>query len=161
VAEHRATVVWRRGEGDFPKGHYSRQHLWRFDGGVEVVASATPSVVPAPWSTARAVDPEEAFVASLSACHMLTFIDLARHRGFVVDSYEDDAVGVLTRNPEGRRWISAVTLNPRIAFSGAPPSPDDIADLHHRAHDACFIANSVRTAVAIAGPAATTSGDRT
>jgi organic hydroperoxide reductase OsmC/OhrA len=161
VAEHRATVVWRRGEGDFAKGHYSREHLWRFDGGAEVAASATPSIVPAPWSSATAVDPEEAFVASLSSCHMLTFIDIARHKGFVVDSYEDDAVGILARNAEGRRWISAVTLTPRIAFAGRQPSSDDLAELHHRAHEACFIANSVRTAVTIAGMAAAHPGEST
>src|SRR6266487_2524221 len=114
MAEHRATVVWRRTEGDFAKGHYSRQHVWRFDGGAEVRASASPSIVLAPWSVAAAVDPEEAFVASLSACHMLTFIDTARHHGFVVDSYEDDAVGVLGRTAEGRRAITSVTLRPRI-----------------------------------------------
>jgi organic hydroperoxide reductase OsmC/OhrA len=151
MAEHRATVVWRRGEGDFAKGHYSRAHIWRFDGGIEVKASASPGVVPAPWSVAAAVDPEEAFVASLSACHMLTFIDVARHKGLVVDSYEDDAVGVLARNAEGRRWVESVTLNPRIAFAGQQPTADLLADLHHRAHDACFIANSVRSAVTVAG----------
>jgi organic hydroperoxide reductase OsmC/OhrA len=158
MPEHRATVIWRRGEGDFAKGHYSRGHIWRFDG-AEVTASASPSVVPLPWSSAEAVDPEEAFVASLSACHMLTFIDIARHHGFVVDSYEDDAVGVLSRNESGHRWISAVTLNPRIAFSGKQPSPDDLAAMHHRAHLNCFIANSVRSAVTVAGVASPGTGD--
>jgi organic hydroperoxide reductase OsmC/OhrA len=151
MAEHRATVSWRRGEGDFAKGHYSREHVWRFDGGIEVRASASPSVVPLPWSSAGAVDPEEAFVASLSACHMLTFIDIARHKGFVVDAYQDDAVGVLAKNADGRRWVSAVTLTPRVAFSGRTPSADELADLHHRAHEGCFIANSVRSAVTVAG----------
>jgi organic hydroperoxide reductase OsmC/OhrA len=160
MPEHRATVVWRRGEGDFAKGHYSRQHLWRFDGGVEVVASASPSVVPSPWSSAAAVDPEEAFVAALSSCHMLTFIDVARHHGLVVQSYEDDAVGVLARNAEGRRWVSAVTLNPRIAFADPQPTVDDLAALHHRAHQNCFIANSVRTAVTVAGLAHPNRGDQ-
>jgi organic hydroperoxide reductase OsmC/OhrA len=159
VAEHRATVLWQRGEGEFAKGHYSRQHVWRFDGGAEVTASASPSIVPSPWSSAAAVDPEEAFVASLSSCHMLTFIDIARHHGFIVDSYEDEAVGVLGRNTEGRRWVSAVTLNPRIAFSGARPSPDDLAQLHYRAHEGCFIANSVRTIVSIAGITHVATGD--
>jgi len=150
MVEHRATVAWRRGEGDFSKGHYSRQHVWRFDGGVEVAACASPSVVRAPWSTEAAVDPEEAFVASLSACHMLTFIDIARRGGFVVDSYEDEAIGLLTRNDAGRLWVSEVKLNPRIVFSGAPPSSEELARMHERAHDACFIANSVTSKVTIA-----------
>jgi organic hydroperoxide reductase OsmC/OhrA len=150
MAEHHATVVWQRSAGDFAKGHYSREHRWRFDGGLEVQASASPAIVPTPWSVAGAVDPEEAFVAALAACHMLTLIDIARHRGFVVEAYEDDAVGVLGRNAEGRRAITTVTLNPRIRFSGSQPSPEQLADLHHRAHEGCFIANSVRTVVTVA-----------
>jgi organic hydroperoxide reductase OsmC/OhrA len=162
LAEHRATVSWKRtGEGDFAKGHYSREHRWRFDGGVEVVASASPGVVPAPWSTAEAVDPEEAFVASISACHMLTFIDIARHKGFAVEAYDDDAVGLLTRNAEGHRWVSAVTLNPRITFTGRQPSPDELADLHHLAHEGCFISNSVRSTVTVARVATTRAGGQT
>jgi organic hydroperoxide reductase OsmC/OhrA len=158
VAAHlyHATISWHRGQDDFPqadfaKGRYSREHLWRFDGGIELKASASPTVVPLPWSSATAVDPEEAFVASLSSSHMLTFIDVARHKGFVVDSYDDDAVGVLGKNAEGRRWVEAVTLNPRIVFVGPQPSHEVLADLHHRAHDGCFIANSVRTVVTVAG----------
>jgi organic hydroperoxide reductase OsmC/OhrA len=151
MAEHRATVSWRRDEGDFTKGHYSRAHVWRFDGGIEVRASAAPTVVPAPWSVADAVDPEEAFVASLSACHMLTFIDVARHAGFVVDAYDDAAVGRLAKNAEGRRAITTVTLSPKIAFAGRQPTEAELASLHHRAHEGCFIANSVRTTVAVAG----------
>ena len=162
MAEHRATISWqRRGDGDFAKGHYSREHIWRFDGGAALVASASPSIVPAPGSSAAAVDPEEAFVASLASCHMLTFIDIARHKGFVVDSYEDDAVGVLARNDLGRRWISTVTLNPRIAFAGRPPTADELADLHDRAHEGCFIANSVRSALTIAGTAPLAPGGQT
>ena len=153
MSEHRATIVWRReGEGDFSKGHYSREHVWRFDGGVEVAACASPSVVRAPWSTEAAVDPEEAFVAALSACHMLTFIDIARHAGFVVDSYDDQAIGLLTKNAAGRPWISEVKLNPGIAFSGQPPSPAALSRMHERAHEACFIANSVTSKVTIAQP---------
>jgi organic hydroperoxide reductase OsmC/OhrA len=151
MAEHRAAIAWRRGEGDFAKGHYSREHVWRFDGGPEIKASSSPSVVPAPWSSAAAVDPEEAFVASLSACHMLTFIDIARHAGLVVDAYDDAAVGILAKNAQGRRAITAVTLNPRIVFSGRQPTLDELAGFHHRAHEGCFIANSVRSTVTIAG----------
>lgn len=149
---HRATVAWRRDEGDFAKGRYSRGHVWRFDGGIEVPASAASSVVPAPFVVEAAVDPEEAFVAALSACHMLTFIDIARHRGLVVDSYEDDAAGFLTKNEKGRRWVSEATLSPRIVFSGDPPDAEALAAIHRAAHDACFIANSIKTAVTIAAP---------
>ena len=101
MAEHlyRATVTWRRGEGEFAKGHYSRAHIWRFDGGIEVAASATPRLCRRRGRVPAAVDPEEAFIASLSACHMLTFLDIARRKGFVVDSYEDDAEGVMTGMP--------------------------------------------------------------
>jgi organic hydroperoxide reductase OsmC/OhrA len=159
VAEHRATVAWRREGADFAKGHYSRAHVWRFDGGAEVPASASPSIVPPAWCSQEAVDPEEAFVAALSACHMLTFLDLARRRGFVVDAYDDDAVGVLARNEAGRRWVSEVTLHPRIAFSGTGPGAEELAELHRRAHDDCFVANSVLSRVVIApAPAAATGG---
>lgn len=113
-------------------------------------ATASPSIVPKPFTVEAAVDPEEAFVASLSACHMLTFLDMARRRGFVVDAYEDNAVGVLDKNDEGRRWVSEVSLNPHIAFSGDPPDTEVLAAIHEAAHAECFIANSVTTAVRIA-----------
>jgi len=147
---HRATIVWRRDDGDFSKGRYSRGHVWRFAGGVEVPATASPAIVPKPFTVEAAVDPEEAFVAALSACHMLTFVDIARHRGFVVDAYEDEAVGVLTRNDAGRRWLSEVTLNPRVVFAGDPPDAGTLAAIHGAAHDECFIANSVKTEVRVA-----------
>jgi len=150
MAEHRATTVWRRGEGDFSRGQYSREHVWRFDCGVEVTACASPTVVRAPWSTEAAVDPEAAFVASLSACHLLTFIDIARRSGFVVDSYEDDAIGLLAGDERGRMWISEVKLNPRIMFSGKLPSAAALARMHEQAHEACFIANSITSKVTIA-----------
>jgi organic hydroperoxide reductase OsmC/OhrA len=147
---YKATIEWRRGEGDFSKGRFSRGHRWSFDGGIEVPASASPYVVPLPLSVEAAVDPEEAFVASLSSCHMLTFVDLARRAGFTVDSYEDTAEGVMARLEAGRWWISKVTLRPRIVFSGAKlPDEIDLADLHHKAHDACFISNSVKTEVVV------------
>jgi organic hydroperoxide reductase OsmC/OhrA len=148
-----ATISWRRDEGDFAKGRFSRAHRWRFDGGIEVPASASPAVVPLPLSVEAAVDPEEAFVASLASCHMLTFVDLARRAGFTVDSYEDTAEGVMERLDAGRWWISKVTLKPRIVFSGARiPDEIDLADLHHKAHEGCFIANSVKTEVTVAEP---------
>ncbi len=150
---YRMTVSWRRGEGDFAKGRYSRKHVWRFDGGVDVPASASPLVVPKPYSVEDAVDPEEAYIASLSSCHMLTFIDIARRAGFTVDSYDDDAEGLMEKNEAGRTWISAVTLRPRIVYSGKEPSAEELAHLHEQAHDLCFISNSVKTTVTVQPPA--------
>jgi organic hydroperoxide reductase OsmC/OhrA len=150
--EYKATVRWTRDGAAFTDQKYSRGHVWRFDGGVEVPASSAPTSVPLPYSRADAVDPEEAFVASLSSCHMLFFLFLAAKAGFVVDSYEDHALGVMTKNERGKLFVSRVTLNPRIGFSGqAQPSPEDVADLHHRSHEECFIANSVLTEVVVAG----------
>ena len=148
---HKATIAWKRGEGDFAKGRYSRGHVWRFDGGIEVPASASPAVVPPPYSVETAIDPEEAFVASLSSCHMLTFIDIARRAGFVTESYDDTAEGEMVKGENGQWWISKVTLKPRIVFSGGKrPSEAELADFHHKSHDACFISNSVRTEVVVA-----------
>ena len=149
-APYKATIAWKRGEGDFAKGRYSRAHAWRFDGGIEVPASAAPQVVPLPMSVVEAVDPEEAFVASLASCHMLTFLDLARRAGFVVDSYVDEAEGVMERIDTGRFWISKVTLRPKIVFSGEKmPDEIDLSRLHHDAHEFCFIANSVKSEVIV------------
>lgn len=151
MAEHRATIRWTRTDPDFLKGRYSREHIWTFDGGAEIAASAAPAVVPAPWSNPAGVDPEEAFVASLSSCHMLTYLYLASRQGFQVDSYEDEAVGVVTKDERGKPWLSVVTLRPRIAYSGDKrPTPEDEQRLHHQAHEQCFIANSVRTQVTVA-----------
>lgn len=145
-----AAIRWsRHGEGDFAKGQYSRAHEWNFDGGAVVPASASPHVVPAPWSDPGGVDPEEAFVASLSSCHMLFFIDFARRAGFVVDNYVDEAEGVMEKNPAGKIAMTRVTLRPRVGWAGEPPDEAGIADLHHRAHEACFIANSVTTEVTV------------
>ncbi len=147
--EYRATVVWRRVGEDFAKGRYSRAHEWRFDGGVNVPASASPSVVPAPCSRDDAVDPEEAFIAALSSCHMLTFVDMARRAGITVDTYEDESVGLMERIAPGKMAITEVTLRPRIAFAGGIPDEAKLDELHHQAHEACFIANSVTTKIAI------------
>ncbi len=146
---HTATVTWRRGEGDFQKGRYSRAHSWRFDGGIEVPASASPSVVPLPHSSAEAVDPEEAFVAAIASCHMLTFLDLARRAGFVIDAYEDEAFGTLAKNEQGQRWVSEVVLRPKITFADRQPTGEELDHLHHQAHDACFIANSVKSDISV------------
>ncbi len=150
--EYRATVRWDRDGADFPGNRYSRAHTWRFDGGIEVPASSSPLVVPLPLSREDAVDPEEAFVAAISSCHMLTFLWLAGKKRYVIDSYEDRAVGVMTKNADGRLFVSRVTLDPDIAFSGERrPDPAEIAGLHHLAHRECFIANSVLTEVVVAG----------
>ena len=150
--EYRATIVWRRDGEDFAKGRYSRAHEWRFDGGVTVPGSASPSVVPAPFSRQDAVDPEEAFVAALSSCHMLTFVDMARRAGILVESYADEAVGIMERIAPGKMAITRVTLRPRIVFGGAVPDRAKLDELHHAAHEACFIANSVKTEVKVEAP---------
>ena len=151
---YHATVSWRRPpDSDFAKGRYSRGHVWRFDGGVEVKASASPQVVPKAFAPADAVDPEEAFVASLSSCHMLTFLDLARRAGFFVETYDDHAEGLMEKNAAGRYWVARVTLRPAIVFSDRQPAADELAKLHHEAHEQCFIANSVTTDVRVEPPA--------
>lgn len=152
MADHlyRATTIWRRDpNADFARGRYSRGHLWRFDGGVEVRAAASPYVVPKSLTPEDAVDPEEAFIAALSSCHLLTFLDVARRAGAVVDSYEDDAEGIMEKDDAGRYWVSRVTLRPRIAWAGDPPSPEEVSRLHHVAHEQCFISNSVKTDVRV------------
>jgi organic hydroperoxide reductase OsmC/OhrA len=150
MSDHKASLRWTRSGPDFIRGKYSREHTWTFDGGLTVPASPSPSVVPAPWSNTANVDPEEAFVASISSCHMLTFLWVASKEGFIADSYEDEAVGVMTKNERGVPWVSAVTLRPRIVWSGDKlPTPSDLERLHHRAHEGCFIANSVRTRITV------------
>ena len=119
MSDHKATIRWVRAGPDFAKGQYSREHTWSFDGGVTVPASPSPSVVPAPWSNAGHVDPEEAFVAAIASCHMLTFLWLASREGFQADSYEDEALGVMTKNERGVPWVSKIALRPRIVWSGA------------------------------------------
>ena len=148
MAQHSAEILWQRGEQSFLDNRYSRAHLWRFDGGLEVPASSSPQVVPLPWSDASAVDPEEAFVASLSSCHMLWFLSLAAQQGFQVDRYQDQALGVMAKNAEGRLAMTEVLLRPRVCFGGErQPDAEQLHALHHRAHEACFIANSVKTEV--------------
>ncbi|HML11745.1 MAG TPA: OsmC family protein [Xanthobacteraceae bacterium] len=148
--EYRAQIVWTRDGAVFTDNRYSRGHVWRFDGGVEVPASSSPHSVRLPLSRADAVDPEEAFVASLASCHMLFFLSFAAKAGFVVDKYEDDAIGIMTKNADGKLFVSKVTLNPAIAFSGTKrPSPEELDALHHHAHDECYIANSVRSEVVV------------
>ena len=146
--EYTSKIVWNRNGAAFSDNRYSRKHLWQFDGGLEVPASSSPHVVPVPMSDAAAVDPEEAFVASLASCHMLWFLAIAAKRRFVVDSYIDDAVGIMAKNSEGKLAMTVVTLRPKVTFSGAKqPSNDEIQSMHSRAHEECFIASSVKTEV--------------
>jgi organic hydroperoxide reductase OsmC/OhrA len=150
MATYRATVDWKLADGeDFAAGRYSRAHTIGFDGGIAVPGSASPHVVKAPWSVEAAVDPEEAFVASLSACHMLWFLHLAKDAGLSVVSYRDDAEGVMAKNAQGRWAMTKVTLRPYIVFNGNQPSAAALDELHHRAHEECYIANSVRSEVAV------------
>ena len=151
MATHTATIRWSASPGeDYAKGRYSRAHSWSFDGGASVPASASPHIVPAPWSDAAAVDPEEAFIASLASCHMLFFLDFARRAGVAMTSYEDEAEGVMEKGGDGRTRITKVTLRPQIAFEGGPPDAATLDALHHKAHEACFIANSVTSDIVIA-----------
>ncbi len=147
---YRATVLWRRGGQPFTDNKYSRGHRWRFDEGVEVPASSSPLVVPH-HSVAAAVDPEEAFVASLSSCHMLFVLSFAARAGFRLDAYEDEAVGEMAKNAAGKLYVAKVTLHPRIVFSGDKrPTEAEVAALHHKSHAERFIANSVKTEVVTA-----------
>jgi organic hydroperoxide reductase OsmC/OhrA len=149
---HSAGVLWSRDGAVFTDLRYSRGHRWRFDGGVEVPASSSPLVVPR-HSVAAAVDPEEAYVAALASCHMLTFLALAARDGFVVDRYEDAAGGTMGQDAEGKAWVARVVLRPAVAWSGERrPTETEIADLHRRAHADCFLARSVRTEVGVAPP---------
>jgi organic hydroperoxide reductase OsmC/OhrA len=148
MTHHTVQVLWQRGGQDFLGNRYSRRHLIRFDGGAEMAGSSSPHVVPEPQSDPAAVDPEEAFVASLSSCHMLWFLSIAARQGFCVDSYTDNAQGLMARNDAGKMAMTRVTLRPEVAFSGSKrPSREQIQQLHHAAHEECFIANSVTTEI--------------
>jgi organic hydroperoxide reductase OsmC/OhrA len=150
MSKYTARVLWERGEQPFTDNRYSRAHVWRFDGGVEVRASSSPDVVKPPLSDPAAVDPEEAFIASLSSCHMLWFLSLAAVKRFRVDSYDDEAEGVMEKDAQGRTAITRVTLRPAIRFSGdTVPTRAELDALHHAAHERCFIANSVKTDVRV------------
>lgn len=150
MSRYTASIAWARGHARFADGRYSRHHVWRFDGGAEVAASSSPHSVPLPYSSAEDVDPEEAFVASISSCHMLWFLSIAAKRGHVVDRYADEAEGFLEKNGDGMLAMTRVILHPRIDFSGtAPPPAPEIAAMHEAAHHACYIANSVKTEITV------------
>ena len=142
-------VFWRKGASEpFADNKYSRAHTWTFDGGVEVPASASPHVVPLPLSKESAVDPEEAFVASLSSCHMLWFLSIAAAKHYIIESYEDCAEGILAKNKEGKLAMSDVTLKPQVCFVGETiPSRNEVDELHRLAHEKCYISNSVNTRI--------------
>ncbi|SEC66092.1 Organic hydroperoxide reductase OsmC/OhrA [Rhizobiales bacterium GAS188] len=149
--EYKARIRWTRGDGDFRSGRYSRLHAWDFDEGVSVRASSSPSSVRLPYSAADAVDPEEALVAATSSCHMLFFLSFAQKAGFDIDTYEDEASGVMEEDARGKISITSITLRPKIAFAGERrPNAEELADLHHRSHEHCYIANSIRAEVHVA-----------
>jgi organic hydroperoxide reductase OsmC/OhrA len=150
MGKYTATVVWQRdAAAAFTDNKYSRGHEWRFDGGVSVPASSSPHVVPLPLSKADAVDPEEAFIAALSSCHMLFFLFYAAKVGLIVDRYEDEAVGEMGRNSRGATAMLKVRLRPKISWKGDAPAADRLDELHHQAHQACFIANSVSSEIVV------------
>lgn len=151
MAEYTARVSWVRSKNEiFIDNKYSRGHEWNFDGGTILKASASPHIVPLPYSVEENVDPEEAFVASISSCHMLFFLSLAAKRKFIIDKYTDNPVGILTKNDQGKLWMKKVTLRPRIKFSGIiKPTLTQIEEIHHQSHNECFIATSVKSEVVI------------
>lgn len=145
-----ANIEWRREGGDFRRGRYGRVHAWSFDGGIRIEASASPQVVPLPFSSESAIDPEEALVAAAASCHMLSFLYVAARRGFEVERYDDHAEGLMAKNPRGRYAITRITLRPRIVFGGERhPSPAELDALHHAAHEECYIANSILAEVVV------------
>lgn len=152
MGKHSAVVEWELGEGSFADGRYSRAHSLRFDGGAALTGSSSPSVVPLPWSDPAGVDPEEALVSAAAACHMLSFLHVARDAGFTVTRYRDEAEGTLRKNEKGRIAITRIVLRPGIVFDGAAPDADRLDQMHHQAHDICFIANSLTSEVVVEPP---------
>jgi organic hydroperoxide reductase OsmC/OhrA len=155
MSTYTAKISWKNDAPDtFTKNRYTRGHTWSFDGGLEIPASSSPHAVRVPFSVEAAVDPEEAFVAAVSSCHMLEFLWIAAKREFPIDSYEDNAVGEMTTSMDGKQFISKVTLNPEIEWSGETrPTSEEIADMHHAAHEGCYIANSIKSEVVVIGSA--------
>jgi organic hydroperoxide reductase OsmC/OhrA len=153
MSEYSADISWHRGAGEvFIDSRYSRAHEWRFDGGVVVPASSAVASVPLPYSKSENVDPEEALVAAASSCHMLSFLYVAARARFVVDAYEDHALGTMSADERGRKSITHIALRPKVRFSG-PRAPDAAAveHMHHEAHEQCYIANSLRSEITVAG----------
>ena len=149
MSEHSATIEWRRATPDFSYRTYNRSHVWRFESGVEVPARASPANIPPTAPNTPGVDPEEGFVAAISSCHMLWFLHVACTRKLTVDRYSDHATGVLEKDRGGKMSVTRVTLRPAVVFSGTPPTAEQLGELHEEAHEQCFIANSVKTEIAI------------
>ena len=150
MGKHQVRITWNRGEAPFVDSRYSRAHDWTFDGGTVVKASSSPFVVPPPYSDPSSVDPEEALVAAASSCHMLWFLSIAAGQGFVVDSYDDEAVGTMGRNDRGKVAMTRIDLRPIVQFSGQPPTARQLRELHEASHDCCMIANSLTTQIVVA-----------
>ena len=151
MSTYTAKITWKSDSPEaFLKNQYTRGHEWEFDGGVTVPASSSPHVVRVPFSIEAAVDPEEALVASASSCHMLSFLWVASKAGFNVASYDDNAIGEMTASEDGKQWISKITLDPQIVWSGdKAPTAEELAHMHHEAHEVCYIANSIKSEVVI------------
>ena len=150
MSTYTAKITWKSDSRDtFAQNKYTRGHVWEFDGGVSVPASSSPHAVRVPFSVEAAVDPEEALVASAASCHMLTFLWLAAKAGFNIASYTDNAIGELASLEDGRQWLAKITLDPQIEWVGDPPTDEELADLHHRAHEGCYIANSIKSEILI------------
>ena len=149
MSEHNATIDWKLSGPDFKKNQYSREHTWSFDGGLTVPASSAPSVVPVPWSNAAHVDPEEAYVAAIASCHMLWWLSIAARQGYDVDYYHDEATGVMSKDAQGRLWISTITLQPLITYGARGATAAAEGRLHELAHEQCFLANSIKTRVIV------------
>ena len=150
MSTYTATISWKNDSPEtFTKNRYTRGHSWSFDGGIEVPGSSSPHSVRLPYSVEEAVDPEEALVAAASSCHMLVFLWIAANKGFVIDSYEDQAVGEMTETG-GKQWVSKITLDPKIEWSGEKlPTAKEVAEMHHEAHEGCYIANSIKSEIVI------------
>jgi len=150
MSTYTAKISWKNDSPEtFTKNRYSRAHTWAFDGGIEVPASSSPHAVRLPFSVEEAVDPEEALVAAVSSCHMLTFLWVAAKKGFLIESYEDNAVGEMTTTDDGRQWISKITLDPQIVWGDKTPTAKELKELHHAAHEQCYIANSIKSEVVV------------
>ena len=151
MSTYTAKIIWTNDSPEtFTKNRYSRAHTWSFDGGVTVPASSSPHAVRLPYSVEEAVDPEEAFVAAISSCHMLTFLWVAAKKGFLIEAYEDNAEGVLAADADGRQSMTEVTLHPDITWGGTEiPTAEQLDEMHHLAHEGCYIANSVKTAIKV------------
>ncbi|WP_163832721.1 OsmC family protein [Spartinivicinus ruber] len=148
MSEYTATIRWQKADDeDYLANQYSRAHTWSFDGGLTIPASSSPHIVPLPYSEEANVDPEEAFVASLSSCHMLFFLAIAAKRKFIINEYVDNAIGTLEKDTDGRMAMTTVILHPKISFDGSKPTRQELEEIHHLSHEKCFIANSVKTKV--------------